>query len=60
LVDQYPKHWGNKLDSLESYLAKIPKKEERKMDKYNTSKQEENILIHTRVFDAPRNLVWEV
>jgi len=30
------------------------------MEKYNTFKQEENILIHTRILDAPRNLVWEV
>jgi len=30
------------------------------MDKYNTFKQEENILIHTRILDAPRDLVWEV
>ena len=30
------------------------------MEKYNTFKQEENILIHTRVLDAPRDLVWEV
>jgi uncharacterized protein YndB with AHSA1/START domain len=30
------------------------------MDKYNTFRQEENILIHTRIFDAPRDLVWEV
>jgi DNA-binding transcriptional ArsR family regulator len=25
-VDQYRKYWNNKLDSLESYLAKIQKK----------------------------------
>jgi len=25
-VDQYRKYWANKLDSLESYLAKIQKK----------------------------------
>ena len=25
-VDQYRKYWDNKLDSLESYLAKIQKK----------------------------------
>ncbi|MBA3827591.1 MAG: SRPBCC domain-containing protein [Taibaiella sp.] len=30
------------------------------MEKYNTFKQEENILIHTRIIDAPRDLVWEV
>ena len=30
------------------------------MEKYNTFKQEENILIHTRILDAPRDLVWEV
>ena len=30
------------------------------MDNYNTFKQEENILIHTRLLDAPRDLVWEV
>jgi uncharacterized protein YndB with AHSA1/START domain len=30
------------------------------MGKYNTFKQEENILIHTRILDAPRDLVWEV
>lgn len=30
------------------------------MEKYNTFKQEENILIHTRILDAPRELVWEV
>ena len=30
------------------------------MEKYNTFKQEENILIHTRLLDAPRDLVWEV
>ncbi len=28
--------------------------------KYNTFKQEGNILIHTRMLDAPRDLVWEV
>lgn len=30
------------------------------MENYNTFKQEENILIHTRLLDAPRDLVWEV
>ncbi len=30
------------------------------MEKHNTFKQEGNILIHTRIFDAPRELVWEV
>jgi uncharacterized protein YndB with AHSA1/START domain len=30
------------------------------MEKYNSFKQEENILIHTRILDAPRDLVWEV
>ena len=26
-IDQYRKHWDNKFDSLESYLAKIQKKQ---------------------------------
>lgn len=30
------------------------------MEKYNTFKQEGNILIHTRMLNAPRDLVWEV
>jgi len=30
------------------------------MEKYNTFKQEDNVLIHTRLLDAPRDLVWEV
>ena len=30
------------------------------MKNYNAFKQEENILIHTRLLDAPRDLVWEV
>ena len=30
------------------------------MKNYNTFKQQENILIHTRLLDAPRDLVWEV
>jgi uncharacterized protein YndB with AHSA1/START domain len=30
------------------------------MEKYNTFKQEDNILTHTKILDAPRNLVWEV
>ncbi|HLP11469.1 MAG TPA: SRPBCC domain-containing protein [Flavobacteriales bacterium] len=30
------------------------------MEKYNTFKQEENVLIHTRILNAPRDLVWEV
>ena len=30
------------------------------MEKYNTFKQEGNILIHTRMLNAPRELVWEV
>lgn len=30
------------------------------MNQYNTFKQEENVLIHTRILDAPRDLVWEV
>lgn len=30
------------------------------MKKYNSFIQEENILIHTRILDAPRDLVWEV
>ena len=30
------------------------------MKNYNTFKREENILIHTRLLDAPRDLVWEV
>lgn len=28
--------------------------------KYNSFKQEGNFLIHTRILDAPRDLVWEV
>jgi len=30
------------------------------MDNQNTFKQEDNVLIHTRLLDAPRDLVWEV
>lgn len=30
------------------------------MDKYNTFRQEENIIIHTRILNAPRDLVWKV
>ena len=30
------------------------------VEKYNTFRQEDNILIHTRILDAPRDLVWEV
>lgn len=30
------------------------------MEKYNSFRQEENVLIHTRILDAPRGLVWEV
>ncbi|HYF68270.1 MAG TPA: SRPBCC domain-containing protein [Ohtaekwangia sp.] len=30
------------------------------MAKHNTFTQEDNILIHTRMLDAPRDLVWEV
>ena len=30
------------------------------MEKYDTFKQEGNVLIHTRILDAPRDLVWEV
>jgi uncharacterized protein YndB with AHSA1/START domain len=30
------------------------------VEKYNTFKQEGNSLIHTRILDAPRDLVWEV
>lgn len=30
------------------------------MADYNTFKQEDNIIIHTRLLDAPRDLVWEV
>jgi len=30
------------------------------MNKYNSFIQEENVLIHTRILDAPRDLVWEV
>jgi uncharacterized protein YndB with AHSA1/START domain len=30
------------------------------VEKHNTFKQEGNILIHTRIIDAPRDLVWEV
>ncbi len=30
------------------------------MEQYNTFKQEDNIIIHTRFLDAPRDLVWEV
>lgn len=30
------------------------------MNGYNTFRQEDNILIHTRLLDAPRELVWEV
>jgi uncharacterized protein YndB with AHSA1/START domain len=30
------------------------------MNKYNTFRQEDNVLIHTRLFDAPRDLLWEV
>ena len=30
------------------------------MKNYNTFRQEENMLIHTRLLDAPRDLVWEV
>lgn len=30
------------------------------MEKYNTFRQEDNVIIHTRILDAPRALVWEV
>lgn len=30
------------------------------METYNTFKQEGNVLVHTRLLDAPRELVWEV
>ena len=30
------------------------------METYNAFRQEENMLIHTRILDAPRDLVWEV
>jgi uncharacterized protein YndB with AHSA1/START domain len=30
------------------------------MKNYNSFVQEENSLIHTRILDAPRDLVWEV
>lgn len=30
------------------------------MKNYNTFTQEENVLTHTRLLDAPRDLVWEV
>ena len=30
------------------------------METYNTFKQQDNVLIHTRILDAPRDLVWEV
>jgi uncharacterized protein YndB with AHSA1/START domain len=30
------------------------------MEEHNTFKQEGNTLVHTRLLDAPRNLVWEV
>lgn len=30
------------------------------METYNTFRQEENVLIHTRMLDAPRELVWDV
>lgn len=30
------------------------------MDNLNSFRQEENMLIHTRLLDAPRELVWEV
>lgn len=30
------------------------------MRQYNSFTQEDNVLIHTRILDAPRDLVWEV
>lgn len=30
------------------------------MNQYNTFKLEDNIITHTRLLDAPRELVWEV
>ncbi|MBS1682292.1 MAG: SRPBCC domain-containing protein [Bacteroidetes bacterium] len=30
------------------------------MEEYNSFKQEDNILTHTRILDAPIDLVWEV
>jgi len=30
------------------------------MEAYNTFRQEDNVLIHTRLLNAPRELVWEV
>lgn len=30
------------------------------MENYNTFRQEGNIIIHTRILDAPIDLVWEV
>ncbi|MES2005994.1 MAG: SRPBCC domain-containing protein [Bacteroidota bacterium] len=30
------------------------------MEQFNSFKQEDNIIIHTRLLDAPRELVWEV
>lgn len=39
---------------------KFKKRKNRRMGNYNTFKQEDNMLIHTRLLDAPRDLVWEV
>lgn len=30
------------------------------MENWNTFRQEENVIIHTRLLDAPKELVWEV
>lgn len=30
------------------------------MESFNSFKHEDNVLIHTRMLDAPRELVWEV
>src|SRR5688500_10546505 len=39
---------------------KFKKRKNSKMENYNTFKHEDNTLTHTRLLDAPRELVWEV
>lgn len=49
-VDQYRKFWDNKLDSLESYLAKNSKKEEIERWKNTIHSNMKTIFLHMQEF----------
>jgi len=56
-VDQYRKFWNNKLDSLESYLAKNSKKEEIEKWKSIIRSNKKRTCLYIQRFSMPQG-IW--